>query len=134
MTATDKALDLTRRAALAALDKKAENLVAFDVSDKLAISDVFLIISATNERQVGAIVDGIEEKLLETHDKPVRREGDRENRWVLLDYLDIIVHVMHEEEREFYSLERLWKDCPTIELPEDVPPTQEAAEGQGEAQ
>ncbi len=128
MTATAKALELTTRAALAAMEKKAENLVAFDVSDKLAITDVFLVISATNERQVGAIVDGIEENFLKHGDKPVRREGDSEKRWVLLDYLDIVIHVMHEEEREFYALERLWKDCPEITLPEDVPPTERSAE------
>lgn len=126
MTATNKAIDLARRAAQAALDKKATDLVAFDVSEKLAITDIFLVITCANERQVGAVVDGIEEALLATGDKAVRREGDRENRWVLMDYLDIVVHIMHTEEREFYALERLWRDTPEIELPTD--PMPEAAE------
>jgi ribosome-associated protein len=82
----------------------------------LAITDVFLVISATNERQVGAVVDAIEERLRTLDTKPVRREGDRERRWVLLDFLDLVVHVQHVEERTFYALERLWHDCPQIEL------------------
>lgn len=86
------------------------------MSDQLAITDVFLVISATNERQVGAIVDGIEERLRDLGAKPVRREGDRELRWVLLDFLDLVVHVQHVEERTYYALERIWHDCPEIEL------------------
>lgn len=116
MTATDFAISTARTAAQAASDKKATNLVAFDVSEQLAITDIFLVASASNERQVGAVVDAVEEALLEQKLKPVRREGDRENRWVLLDYLDVVVHVQHSEERELYSLERLWKDCPRIDL------------------
>ena len=116
MTATDYSLDLVRTAAAAAEDKKAEGILAFDVSEQLAITDAFLLASAGNERQVGAIVDEIEDKLREAGAKPIRREGHREGRWVLLDYGDIVVHVMHDEEREFYALERLWKDCPTIDL------------------
>ncbi len=91
------------------------------MSEQLAITDVFLVISAANERQVGAIVDGIEEKLQPLGAKPVRREGDRERRWVLLDYLDLVVHVQHVEERTFYALERLWHDCPRIHLDLDIP-------------
>ncbi len=116
MTATDHAIEIARLAALAALDKLAQNPVAFDVSDRLAITDVFLIVNASNERQVGAVVDGIEEALLKQGIKTVRREGDRENRWVLLDYLDAVIHVQHSEERALYALERLWKDCPRIDL------------------
>ena len=116
MTATDHAIEIARLAALAALDKLAQNPVAFDVSDRLAITDVFLIVNASNERQVGAVVDGIEEALLKQGIKTVRREGDRENRWVLLDYLDAVIHVQHSEERALYALERLWKDCPRIAL------------------
>ena len=120
MTATDIALATTQLAATAAAAKMGQDIVAFDVSDHLAITDVFLVVSATNERAVGAIVDGIEEKLQkEAGIKPVRREGDRQNRWVLLDYLDVVIHVQHTEERELYSLERLWRDCPRIEL--DLP-------------
>ncbi len=121
MTATDHALTITRAAAQAAADKLATDLVALDVSEQLAITDVFLVVSASNERQVGAVVDGIEEALLKLQEKPARREGDRENRWVLLDYLDVVVHVQHVEERELYSLERLWRDCSRIELHVDAP-------------
>ncbi len=117
MTATDHAVALTRLAAEAAADKLGTDLVAFDVSERLAITDIFLIVTASNERQVGAVVDGIEERLLANGVKRARREGDRENRWVLLDFLDVVVHVQHSEERRLYSLERLWRDCPRIELP-----------------
>ncbi len=116
MTATENALEIARIAARAAVDKKALDPVAFDVSERLAITDIFLIVAATNERQVGAVVDGIEEALLKTGVKPIRREGDREKRWVLLDFLDVVVHVQHTEERALYALERLWKDCPRLDL------------------
>lgn len=116
MTATERALELTRAAAQAAADKLGTDILAYDVSEQLVITDVFLLVSATNERQVGAIVDGVEEKLREFDAKPVRREGDRERRWVLLDFLEIVVHVQHSEERTLYALERLWGDCPEIEL------------------
>ena len=120
MTATERALDLTRAAADAAVDKLGTDLIAYDVSEQLAITDVFLVVTAANERQVGAVVDGIEEALRELDAKPVRREGDRERRWVLLDYLDLVVHIQHSDERQFYSLERLWRDCPEISLDVDV--------------
>ena len=116
MTATDHALQLTQSAAAAAADKLGTDIVAYDVSDQLAITDVFLVVTASNERQVGAVVDGIEEALRDLDAKPVRREGDREQRWVLLDYLDLVVHIQHTEERQFYALERLWRDCPEIPL------------------
>ena len=120
MTATDHATDLVHTAALAASDKLAQHIVAFDVSDQLAITDAFLLASAPNDRQVRAIVDEIEKKLRERDAKPIRREGHREGRWVLLDYGDLVVHVQHEEERQFYALERLWRDCPVISLPDEV--------------
>ena len=120
MTATDHAIALVTTAARAGGEKKGEQIVAFDVSEQLAITDAFLIISASNERQVGAIVDAVEDALREVGAKPIRREGQRDGRWVLLDYGDIVVHVQHEEERAFYALERLWRDCPAITLPEDV--------------
>ena len=121
MTVPSHVLDSVLVAAQAAADKKGRNIVAFDVSEQLAITDVFLIASANNERQVGAIVDGVEEQLLKRRLKPTRREGDRENRWVLLDYLDFVVHVQHTEERTLYNLERLWKDCPQIPLDIHLP-------------
>ena len=121
MTASDRAVELTLAAAEAADEKLAKHIVAFDVSDHLAITDVFLVCSGANARQVGAIVDEIERRLSESCDvKPLRREGHRDNRWVLLDYFDIVVHVMDPEERAFYDLERLWKDCPAISLPTPV--------------
>ncbi|SEH02864.1 ribosome-associated protein [Nonomuraea solani] len=121
MTASDRAVQLVRIAAEAAADKLADDILAYDVSEQLVITDAFLLCSATNDRQVRAIVDEIEDRLrIEADAKPVRREGEREGRWVLLDYLDIVVHVQHEEDRTFYALERLWKDCPAIALPESV--------------
>lgn len=120
MTATDHAIDLAHVAARAAGDKLAQQIVAFDVSDQLAITDVFVIASASNDRQVKAIVEEVQAKLRDVGAKPLRREGEREGRWVLLDYGEIVVHVQHEEEREFYALERLWRDCPSIALPADV--------------
>lgn len=120
MTATDHAVQLIVAAARAASDKLGQQIIAFDVSEQLAITDAFLLASATNDRQARAIVDAIEEKLRELDAKPVRREGQRDGRWVLLDYGEIVVHVQHEEERQFYALERLWRDCPVIPLPADV--------------
>jgi ribosome-associated protein len=117
---TPRARELTVAAAEAAADKLAEDIVAFDVSEQLVITDAFLICSAPNDRQVKSIVDAVEERLRGMGAKPARREGEREGRWVLLDYVDIIVHVQHAEERLFYSLERIWKDCPTVELPDEV--------------
>lgn len=133
MTATDHSVELVNAAAQAAADKLAHDIVAYDVSDVLAITDAFLLASAPNDRQVKAIVDGVEEYLLkELGAKPVRREGERDGRWVLLDYVDIVVHVQHSEERVFYALERLWKDCPTLSLPADAVATRgKAAEHAG---
>jgi ribosome-associated protein len=136
VTATDRARELVNTAAQAAADKLAHDVVAYDVSEVLAITDAFLLASAPNDRQVKSIVDAIEERLAEELDvKPVRREGERDGRWVLLDYFDVVVHVQHTEERDFYSLERLWKDCPQLELPPDAVATRgkhaEAAEEAG---
>lgn len=116
MPASERAVELALAAAQAAADKKADDIVIIDVADQLVITDAFLVASAPNERQVQAIVDAIEERLLDLPEKakPVRREGERAGRWVLLDYVDLVVHVQHSEEREFYALDRLWKDCPTI--------------------
>ena len=120
MTATDEAIALAQNAAQAAADKLAADIVLIDVSDRLAITDVFVVVTGTNERQVEAIVDAVEDTLRAGGHKPIRREGQRDGRWVLLDYGDIVVHVQHSEERVFYALERLWRDCPTIKLPADV--------------
>jgi len=117
---SSQAYEITRIAARAARDKLATELVAFDVSERLALADAFLIVTAANERQVGAIVDNIEEELLSEGFKPVRREGERDARWVLLDYLDVVVHVQHREARAEYALDSLWKDCPQIGLLEPL--------------
>lgn len=120
MTASDRAVELITAAAQAAADKLAEEVIALDVSDQLVITDAFLVASGDNERQVRAIVDGIEEALHRLGAKPVRREGVAESRWILLDYNEIVVHVQHTDDRQFYALERLWKDCPVIPLPSVV--------------
>jgi len=120
MPATTEAIDLAVAAAEAASDKLATDILAIDVSGQLVITDVFVLCSAANDRQVRAVVDAIEERLLKMGAKPLRREGEQENRWVLLDYGDIVVHVQLAEERIHYAIERLWKDCPVIPLPEAV--------------
>jgi ribosome-associated protein len=116
--ASERAVELALAAAQAAADKKAEKIVILDVTEHLVITDAFVLASAPNERQVGAIVDAIEDALVQLPEKakPMRREGERAGRWVLLDYNDIVVHVQHSDEREFYALDRLWKDCPQIEF------------------
>ena len=122
MTATESSIATARHAARAASEKLADDIVALDVSERLALADVFLIASAPSERQVNAIVDGIEEELTKFGLKPTRREGRSGGRWVLLDYSNIVIHVQHEEDRVFYALERLWKDCPVVDLqlPDDA--------------
>lgn len=118
MTATPRAIELIEIAASAAADKLANDIIAYDVSEQLVITDAFLLCSGANDRQVRAIVDEIELRLRQAGAGLVRREGEREGRWVLLDYLDIVIHVQHSEERVYYTLERIWKDCPAIPLPE----------------
>jgi len=118
--ATERAVELAIAAARAAADLKADEIIALDVSEHLVLTDVFLIASGTNERQVGAIVDAVERALHGLGAKPLRREGQKDARWVLLDFGDIVVHVQHAEDRVYYALERLWKDCPLIELPADI--------------
>ncbi len=116
MTATERAIALTQVAARAADSKQGDDLVALDVSGPLPLTDVFLLVTGRNERNVQAIASEIEERMIEADAKPLRREGRAEGRWILLDFGDVVVHVFHEEERLFYSLERLWKDCPAIPL------------------
>jgi ribosome-associated protein len=116
MTATDEVRRLVQIAAAAADAKGGEDLVALDVSGPLPLVDAFLLVTGRNERNVGAISDEVEEKLLEAGVKRLRREGREEGRWVLMDFGDIVVHVFHEQERVYYGLERLWKDCPVIPI------------------
>lgn len=116
MPATPEALQSAQVAATAAEDKLATEITALDVSKHLALTDIFLIASAPSDRQVGAIVDNVEEQMRLAGLKPIRREGERSGHWVLLDFGDVVVHVMQEEDRVFYGLERLWKDCPAVPL------------------
>ena len=116
MTATDHARELLAIAATAADAKQAEDLVALDVSGPLPLTDIFFIATGRNERNVIAIASEIEDKMIESGVKTIRREGRAEGRWVLLDFGDLVVHVFHEEDRMYYSLERLWKDCPAIPI------------------
>ncbi|MGC5615805.1 ribosome silencing factor [Georgenia sp. Z1491] len=118
MAADERSRHLANVAARAAASKKAEEIIALDVSERLVLTDVFLVASGSNERQVRAIVEAIEEALAAEGAKPVRTEGLTESRWVLVDYTDVIVHVQHTEDRQFYALERLWGDCPVV--PVDV--------------
>jgi ribosome-associated protein len=117
VTATPRAIELTEIAALAAAEKLANDIVAYDVSDQLAITDAFLLCSGANDRQVRSIIDEVEIRLKQAGATLVRREGEQEGRWVLLDYSDLVVHVQNADERVFYALERIWKDCPLIPLP-----------------
>ncbi|MFM1992244.1 MAG: hypothetical protein RL600_72 [Actinomycetota bacterium] len=121
MPATKKAIEVANIAAAAAAEKLAENIIALDVTEPMPLTDVFLLASGRNERQVAAIADEIELKLHEAGIKYLRREGKETGRWILLDFGDVICHVMHEEDRMYYSLERLWNDCPVVKL--DAVPT-----------
>jgi ribosome-associated protein len=124
MTATENGRRMLQLAAAAADSKGGEDLVGLDVSDPLPLVDIFLLVTGRSERNVAAIADEIEDKLLESGYKRLRREGRQESRWVLLDFGDLVVHVFHEEERVYYGLERLWKDCPVvpIDIPQPVQP------------
>ena len=114
MTASDEAIHMATIAAQAAVSKLADDVVVIDVSGQLVITDCFVIASASNDRQVNAIVDEVEEKMRIAGYKPARREGAREGRWVLLDFIDIVAHIQHQDERNFYALDRLWRDCPLV--------------------
>lgn len=121
MTANAEAIHMATIAAQAASAKLADDIVVIDVSDQLVITDCFVVASASNDRQVNAIVDEVEEKMRLAGYKPARREGTREGRWVLLDYIDIVCHIQHQDERNFYALDRLWRDCPVIPIDLDGP-------------
>ncbi len=121
MTAADSTRELVQIAAAAAESKGGEDLLSFDVSDPLPLIDAFLLVTGNSERNVAAIADEIEDAMLEAGVKRLRREGRKESRWVLLDFGDLVVHVFHEQERIFYGLERLWKDCPLIAIETSQP-------------
>lgn len=119
MTASQRARELLTVVAAAADAKQGSDAVALDVSGPLPFTDIFFLTSGRNERQVQSIADEIEERMIAAGAKPLRREGRTEGRWILLDFGDIVAHIFHEEDRVYYALERLWKDCPAlpIELP-----------------
>jgi ribosome-associated protein len=102
-------------AAKAASNKKAQDILVLDMRDVLVLTDYFIICSGKTDRQVGSIREAVEESLAAMGVKPARREGEQHKRWVLLDYLDIVVHIFRQEEREYYEIERLWKDAPLVE-------------------
>jgi ribosome-associated protein len=105
-------------AARAAAAKQATDIVVLDVHEVIVITDVFVICTASTQRQVKSVIEAVEDALRELGEKPVRREGEPEGGWWLLDYIDLVVHVFGEEEREYYDLERLWKDAPRVEWQE----------------
>lgn len=118
MMQSPSAADMLQIAADAARAKGGEDLLALNVSEPLPLVDIFLLVTGNSERNVAAIADEIEDRMIEAGYKRVRREGRSEARWVLLDFGDLIVHVFHEEERTYYGLERLWKDCPVVPIAE----------------
>lgn len=118
MAVPEPTLNALHIAAQAAATRQAENVSAVDVADRLGITDAFFFASADSERQVKSIIEEIEDDLREQLElKPLRREGQSEGRWVLLDYGHFVIHVQHHEERDNYALDRLWSDAPQIELP-----------------
>ncbi|GDX16464.1 ribosomal silencing factor RsfS [Actinomycetes bacterium] len=114
MPASKSVIELTQVAARAIAEKLGTDMIALDLSDQLVLSEVFLIATGGNVRQVDSIADFVEEKLREIGEKPARREGTEE--WVLLDYSDLVVHIQSTTLRNYYMLDRLWNDCPRIEL------------------
>lgn len=107
-------LEHTQIAAAAAIEKLGSDLLAIDLSEQMLLSEVFLLISGGNERQIDAIADEVERQLSLLGEKPTRRESSE--NWILLDYQDLMVHVQTQQARQYYSLDRLWNDCPSIKL------------------
>jgi ribosome-associated protein len=116
VTASERSVEILQVAARAADSKGGDDLVALDVSNPLPLADIFLLVTGRSERNVVAIASEVEDKLNEAGVKTLRREGKAEGRWILLDFGDLVVHVFHEEDRMYYALERLWKDCPVVPL------------------
>jgi ribosome-associated protein len=114
MPASKSVIKLTQVAARAVAEKLGTDMIALDLSDQMVLSEVFLIATGGNVRQVDSIADFVEEKLREIGEKPARREGTEE--WILLDYSDLVVHIQSTTLRNYYMLDRLWNDCPRIEL------------------
>ena len=114
MAPRSSTLEHLQLAASAAIEKLGTDLVAIDLSEQMLLSEIFLLVSGQNERQIDAIADEIERQLSLVDEKPARREGSE--HWILLDYEDLVVHIQTEEIRRYYMLDRLWNDCPTIAL------------------
>ncbi|OAP86783.1 ribosome silencing factor RsfS [Peptidiphaga gingivicola] len=121
MAASEETLEWARIAAQAAAELKATTIAAIDVSERLVLTEVFLVVSGSSDRQVRSLVDAMDEALLKAGVRRKRREGFDEAHWVLVDYGDLVVHVQQDEDREFYALERLWADCPSIGLSVEAP-------------
>lgn len=121
VAASEESLEWARIAARAAAELKATTVAAIDVSERLVLTEVFLVVSGSTDRQVRSLVDAVDEALLKAGVRRKRREGFDEGHWVLVDYGDLVVHVQQDEDREFYALERLWADCPSIALPVEAP-------------
>lgn len=121
MAASEETLEWARIAAQAAAALKATTIAAIDVSERLVLTEVFLVVSGSSDRQVRSLVDAMDEALLKAGVRRKQREGFDEGHWVLVDYGDLVVHVQQDEDREFYALERLWADCPSIGLSVEAP-------------
>ena len=121
MAASEETLEWARIAAQAAAELKATTIAAIDVSERLVLTEVFLVVSGSSDRQVRSLVDAMDEALLKAGVRRKRREGFDEGHWVLVDYGDLVVHVQQDEDRDFYALERLWADCPSIALSVEAP-------------
>ena len=121
MAASEESLEWARTAARAAAELKPTTIAAIDVSERLVLTEVFLVVSGSSDRQVRSLVDAVDEALLKAGVRRKRREGFDEGHWVLVDYGDLVVHVQQDEDREFYALERLWADCPSIGLSVEAP-------------
>lgn len=121
VAASEETLEWARIAAQAAAALKATTIAAIDVSERLVLTEVFLVVSGSSDRQVRSLVDAMDEALLKAGVRRKRREGFDEGHWVLVDYGDLVVHVQQDEDREFYALERLWADCPSIGLSVEAP-------------
>lgn len=121
MAASEESLEWARIAARAAAELKATTVAAIDVSERLVLTEVFLVVSGSTDRQVRSLVDAVDEALFKAGVRRKRREGFDEGHWVLVDYGDLVVHVQQDEDREFYALERLWAECPSIALSVEAP-------------
>jgi len=117
-TTASRTLAITAAAAAAA--KKAQDILVLELGDLIGITDFFVIASATNDRQLGTLVDEVERRLKLDGRRPLRREGTKDTGWMLLDYGDVVVHAFTTEQRDFYNLERLWSDAPVVELPAEI--------------